>query len=358
MKRVNNLFIEIIDINNIIKAHYNASKGKSHYDEVEMFNKDPYHYAREIREMLIAKTWKPQESRKFERVEGGKNRLIADVNYYPDRIIHHAIMQVVEPVFHKVYIKDTYQSIKNRGLHKGVKRVKSWLKYEEDTEFCLKVDIEKFYPSLKNHVIKKYIRKKIKCKDTLWVLDTVIDSDKGLPIGFYPSQGLGNFIVSYMDHYIKSLGAKLYIRYADDIVIFHKSKEYLHFLRVKMQRFLENSLELKMKKNFQVFPVAKRGLDFLGYVFFRKYTLVRKSIVKKMKRAFRIKIKRLGDISRVMSYLGWVKHANSYNLQRVYLPMVMQMVERAAKNIHIRNPLRKVYLLAKPTKQQLCFQLY
>jgi hypothetical protein len=123
--------------------------------------------------------------------------------------------------------------------------------------------------------------------------------------------------------------------------------------------FLENILELKMKKSWQVFPLQKRGLDFLGYRFFRKYTLVRKSIVKKkMKIAFKRAIYSLRDISRVMSYLGWVKHANNYNLQRVYLPMVMQMVERAAKNIHIRNPLRKVYLLAKPTKQQLCFQLY
>ena len=353
MKRVNNLFEKIADINNIIKAHYNASKGKSHYDEVQMFNSDPYFYAEQIREMLICKTWIPQESRKFERVEGGKKRLITDVNYFPDRIIHHAIMQVVEPVFQTVYIKDTYQSIKGRGLHKGVARVKYWLKDEENTEFCLKVDIEKFYPSLKNHIIKKYYRKKIKCKETLYLLDKVVDSDNGLPIGFYPSQGIGNFIVSYLDHFIKSLGAKFYIRYADDIVIFHKSKKFLHFLRAKIQNFLTQKLELKMKGNYQVFPLAKRGLDFLGYRFFRKYTLVRKSIIKNMKKAIKRKISNLGDISRIMSYLGWIKHANSFNFQRVYITKVVDAIAYVSKKINIRNPLRGFYMLERPKKIQL-----
>lgn len=358
MKRVGDLFEKIVNIDNIVKAHYNAKQGKAHYDEVQMFDKDPYYYAKKIREMLIDGSWIPAISSKFKRVENGKEREITNIKYFPDRVIHHAIMQVVEPVFQTVYIKDTYQSIKGRGLHKGVMRVKQWLQDEENSEYCLKIDIQKFYPSLKQHIIKDVCRKKIKCKPTLTLLDKLVDSEDGLPIGYYSSQCLGNFVLSFFDHHIKSFGAKYYIRYADDIVVLHKSKSFLHSLRKKMSLFLENTLELKMKKNWQVFPLQKRGLDFLGYRFFRKYTLVRKSIVKKMKIAFKRAIYSLRDISRVMSYLGWVKHANSYNLQRVYLPMVMQMVERAAKNIHIRNPLRKVYLLAKPTKKQLCFQLY
>ena len=355
MKRVNNLFEKIIDINNILLAHKNASKGKSSYDEVQMFNERPYYYAKKIRKLLKDKKWTPSENRQFDRdFDNGKNRCITDVDYYPDRIIHHAIMQVVEPIFNKVYIKDTYQSIKNRGLHKGVKRVKSWLRDEENTEYCLKVDVEKFYPSLQNHILKKYVRKKIKCKDTLYLLDLIIESDEGLPIGFYPSGPLGNFVVSYLDHYIKKLGAKLYIRYADDIVIFHKSKEFLHYLRFKMQEFLKAHLELSMKNNYQVFPLSKRGLDFLGYRFFRKYTLVRKSIVKKMKRVFRRrKIRTLSDISRVMSYAGWIKHASSYNFQRVFMPLVQGAIKNLSKRLGIKNPLRKLYLLDKPKKIQL-----
>lgn len=353
MKRVNDLFEKIVDIDNIVKAHYNAKKGKAHYDEVQMFDKDPYYYARKIREILLDGSWIPAVSSKFKRVENGKEREITNIKYFPDRVIHHAMMQVVEPVFQSVYIRDTYQSIKGRGLHKGAARVKKWLKDEENTEHCLKIDIQKFYPSLKQHIIKATCRKKIKCKPTLELLDKLIDSEDGLPIGYYSSQCLGNFVLSFLDHHIKSFGAKYYIRYADDIVVLHKSKEFLHSLREKMSLFLENVLELKMKKNWQVFPLAKRGLDFLGYRFFRKYTLVRKSIVKKMKSALKRAIQSLSDISRIMSYLGWVKHANSYNLQRVYLPMVMKTIEHVAKNIKIRNPLRDVYLLAKPRKVQL-----
>lgn len=355
MKRVGNLFEQIVDINNIIKAHFDARVNKAHYKDVQMVNEDIYKYANEIREMLVNGAWVPNPVIKTERFEGGKKRETVDVKYYPDRIIHHAIMRVVEPVFEKVYIKDTYQSIRGRGLHKGVKRVRSWLKHEEETEFCLQMDIQKFYPSLKHRVIKKFYRKKIKCKSTLALMDTLVESDDNLPIGFYSSTSIANFLVSYLDHYIKSLGAKFYIRYADDIVIFHKSKEFLHFLRSKVQWFLKEKLELVLKKNYAVFPLAKRGLDFLGYVFFRKYTLVRKRIAKKMKRAFRRKIRTLGDISRVMSYLGWLKWANSYNLKRVLIPFVRKSVEDMAKRLDIRNPLRNVYLLDKPKKVQLSF---
>ena len=108
------------------------------------------------------------------------------------------------------------------------------------------------------------------------------------------------------------------------------------------------------KGNYQVFPLAKRGLDFLGYVFFRKYTLIRKSIATRMKRAFRKKpIRELGDISRIMSYLGWAKYANSYNLQRVLIPLVKEKIERLAITLKIKNALRSVYLLDKPHMKQL-----
>lgn len=354
MKRKNNLFEKITDINNIIKAHFAARAGKAHYKQVQMINEDLYLYANKIKDMLENNTWIPAKLIKKTRFESGKERITVDVEYYPDRIIHHAIMQVIEPVLETTYIKDTYQSIKGRGLHKGVRRVKSWLKYEKDTEFCLQVDIKKFYPSVQNEVIKKYYRKKIKCKPTLTLLDKIVESDDGLPLGFLTSQSLGNFLISYMDHFVKSLGAKFYIRYADDIVILHKSKEHLHFLRMKMQKFLSEKLHLEMKGNYQVFPLAKRGLDFLGYVFFRKYTLIRKSIATRMKRAFRKRpIRELGDISRVMSYLGWAKYANSYNLQRVLIPLVKEKIERLAITLKIKNPLRSIYLLDKPHMKQL-----
>lgn len=356
MKRVSNLFVKIIDIENIIKAHRITKKDKAHYDDVKMFEADPYKYANFIREMLMSKTWTPSPVIKKSRIEGGKKRITVDVTYYPDRIIHQAVMNVVEPVLRKVFIKDTYQSIKGRGLHQASQRVRGWLKYEEETQYCLQVDIEKFYPSVKHSVVKSFYRKKIKCKDTLYVLDTITESDDGLPLGFCSSPTFGNLLVSYMDHYIKSLGAKFYVRYADDIVIFHKSKEFLHLLRVKMQRFMSEKLELKMKNNYKVFPLSKCGLDFLGYVFFRRYTLIRKSIVQKMKRVFRKRsIKTLGDMSRVMSYLGWLKWANSYNLKRVLVPYVKNRVEDLAKRLDIRNPLRNVYLLDKPKKVQLSF---
>lgn len=136
MKRENNLFHKIVDINNIINAHRDARKNKSTYPDVKMVNENELYYAKIIRDMLINNKWKPCMPIISVRYENGKKRETVDVDYFPDRIIHHAIMRIIEPIFEKVYIKDTYQSIKNRGLHKGASRVKSWIRGNpEDTKY-------------------------------------------------------------------------------------------------------------------------------------------------------------------------------------------------------------------------------
>ncbi len=352
MKRHNNLFKKITSMSNIYLAHHNAKRGKTKYKEVKTYENDRYTHTKKIKEILEKKVWIPSASKKAIIMEK-KPREITKVNYYPDRVIHHALMQVVDPVFSTVYIKDSYQSIKGRGVHKAVKRVKEWMREEEQTKYCLKLDIKKFYPSLKAHIIKKYYRKKIKCQDTLWLLDRIVDSEDGLPIGHYTSQTLGNFVMSYFDHYAKSLGAKKYIRYADDIVIFSDNKEFLHDLRVKLDSYISENMELKIKDNWQVFETRDRGLDFLGYRFFDRFILIRKSIATNMKRAFKRPVRSKNDLSRIFSYLGWAKFANSYNLLRKLLPNIQFSVALLCEKIGISNPLKKIYIIPKPKALQL-----
>jgi len=316
MKRLGNLFEKIVDKDNIRLAHVNAQKGKTFYKEVKMVNSDTDTYIGNIHNMLVDKTFKNAPYEIMHKRCSGKDREIYKLPYYPDRIIHHAIMQVVEPIWQSILIENTYSSIKGRGIHTGLKRLKIDLENIPETQYCLKLDIKKFYPSIDNAILKDVVRKKIKDASLLWLLDEIIDSTKGVPIGNYLSQYLSNVYLAYFDHYCKEvLSLKYYHRYCDDIVILHYSKEHLHTVFKVIENYLNSNLNLDVKSNYQVFPVSIRGIDFLGYRFFHTHILLRKRIAKAMKRAVRKNIKPTTGAS----YYGWCKHANCYNLRQKYL---------------------------------------
>jgi RNA-directed DNA polymerase len=319
MKRINNLYDKIIDIDNIKLAHKNAKKGKKPTRQTKMVDSDINYYCNEIKKNLQDKTFKNSEYVVFSKKCGKKIREIYKLPYYPDRIIHHAVLQQLEPIWKQILIIDTYSSIKGRGVHFGFKRIKKSLVNRDKTEFCFKFDIKKYFPSINNEILKTIIRKKIKDNDLLWLLDEIIDSTDGLPIGNYLSQYLSNIYLNYFDHYCKEkLRIKYYHRYCDDVVIFSSNKEELWDWFHQMKNYLENNLKLSIKNNYAVFPVEKRGVDFLGYVFYHDYVLVRKSIKEEMKR----KLKKLSDkdLERsTASYYGWLKHANCKNLHNKYL---------------------------------------
>lgn len=137
-------------------------------------------------------------------------------------------------------------------------KVDKALKDVENTRYCLKIDVKKFYPSIDHDVLKQIVRRKIKCPDTLALLDQIIDSAAGVPIGNYLSQYFANLFLAYFDHWIKEeVGVKYYFRYADDMVFLHKDKAFLHDLLTQIDAYLRDNLHLTIKANYQVFPIAK-----------------------------------------------------------------------------------------------------
>lgn len=154
------------------------------------------------------------------------------------------------------------------------------------------------------------LRRKFKDQDLLWLLDEIIDSAPGLPIGNYLSQYLANFYLSYFDHWLKEQkGVRYYYRYADDIVILDHDKARLHDLLQEISGQVAN-LKLEVKSNHQIFPVASRGIDFVGYVFFHTHIRIRK----KIKKSFARKLSRNPEHPSGPSYLGWLGHCNARHL--------------------------------------------
>lgn len=347
MKRKGFLFEKVYEMDNLIEAHKNARKGKSYYREVKMVDNNSEFYLSWLQYLIKNNLYSTSKYISMVKItDNGKVREILKLPYYPDRIVHHAIIQVVGDIWIKTLIRDTYSSIKGRGIHDGVKRLKSTLRDKEGTKYCLKLDIKKYYPSIKNDKLKEIIKLKIKDKNLLNLIYEIIDSTEGVPIGNYLSQYFGNLYISSIDHRIKSLN-KYYFRYCDDIVILSDSKDKLR----KVFDILREELiikELVIKENWQIFPVDVRGVDFLGYKFFHDYILLRKGIKNRMKKRFKNlrkkKFKNIKELtSSVMSYYGWLKYGNCKNLQNILFNEDMcRFITHECRECFVSNPLIKL----------------
>lgn len=397
MQGTGDLFSKIYAIDNLRLAYKNAKKGKGWYKEVKEIEKDLDHYLNELRESLINHTYHTSAYEVFTRVEGQKEREIYKLPFYPDRVCQWAILQVIEPFILKTLTRDTYSALPKRGAMpiikalRGHERVikkdgkvvrKKWIPSilvsdPDNTAYCLKLDIRKYYPTIVHDVLKVKFRELFKDEELIWLLDEIIDSIStcpateenletlqrlgvcvnvvvdddgrefidgvGIPIGNYVSQYDGNFNLSALDHWLKEeKGIKYYFRYMDDMVILSGSKEELHKLKREIDEFLAQNLKQVVKHNWQVFPSKVRGIDFVGYRFFGEYTLLRKSICKRLKkRMLSISYKREHNISPAYSewcsfnsYVGWLKNCDSYRLYQKYVaPNVEYMHEYYLKEV-------------------------
>lgn len=243
-----------------------------------------------------------------------KEREVCMLPYFPDRIVHHSLVtNVLEPYLVPTFTDDTYSCIKGRGIHAAFEAVRTALTDKANTQYCLKLDIRKFYPSIDHGTLKALLRRKFKDEGLLWLMDEIIDSSAGLPIGNYTSQYFANYYLSGFDHWLKEAKkVRHYFRYADDIVILAPTKQELHQLRADIQAYLWQELLLEIKPNYQVFPVAARGIDFVGYVIYHTHSRVRKRIKQTCAR----KVWKSINPTIAASYMGWFKHCNGRHLTK------------------------------------------
>lgn len=327
MKRHGYLYEKIKDKENLRQAILRAAKNKKDRSEVQKVLRNIPLHVNLLHEILTTKNYQP--GRLTEKIirEGAqqKERHVTKIQFFPDQVIHWAIILVLQPLIMSSSYIYSCGSMPGRGPHRGKKVVERWIRKDrKNTKYCAKLDIIKFYPSLTNTFLKQVIRNHIKDPELLWLLDIIIDTHKqGAPIGYLTSQWLANLALQRLDYIIKQKVKIIhYMRYMDDMVLFGASKRTLHKAINKVREYL-GVLGLKIKQSWQVFRIECRALDFMGFRFYRYKTTLRKSLMLRITRRVR-KVYRRGkanfrDAAGIISYLGWFKHSQTYIVYKNYV---------------------------------------
>ncbi len=320
MKRKGNLYDQMCDKRLIIEAIENASHGKRHHSHVRRILCQKDKYAEKILRMLQEESFEPSSyiPATIKEGSGKKQREISKPRFYPDQVIHWCIYLVLKPWLFRRFYALNMGSIPGRGVHEGKRHIEKWVRNDrKNTKYYLKMDVRKFYPSIKTDYLMVKLRRIIKDERFLRLNEKILRMNDGLPIGMLLSQVYANFFLTETDFYIKQqLGAKYYLRYMDDMVIFGPNKKELHRMRKEIEANI-GKIGLRLKGNWQVCRFDKEPLDFMGFRFYRDRTTIRRSIMLRLtehvRRSDRDKCS-YHLAAGVLSYLGWLSCTDSHTL--------------------------------------------
>lgn len=337
-KTFNNLYPQIYDFDNLISAYFRARKGKRGRKEVMIFH---YNYEGQlinIQNHLVWGTWQTGQYRHFTLHEPVFR--VGAALPFRDRVLHHSLVETINPCFEPSFIRHSYACIKGRGTHAGADKAQQMLrivKRNHDDLYVFKGDISGYFYNINHAVLKRLIRKRIACAQTLALIDEIIGSScedglaainpKGIPLGNLTSQLFANIYLAELDNFVKHvLREKHYLRYMDDFCIIHHDKAHLQDIRIKIEDFLRDELQLWTNKKTQVFPVSSkpggRPLDFLGYRMWPTHRRLRRDSVSRITRSLK-RLQRqyaagyidLEDVRPVVhSWLAHAGHADTFGL--------------------------------------------
>jgi len=326
------LYPKIYDISNLYYAYIKAVEGKRHRPEALRFSVDLEGNLIQVQNELIWKSYRTGVYRDFYVYEP-KKRLVSALPFR-DRVVQHALCNIIEPLFESKMIYDSYACRVGKGTHKAADRTQDFIYAAENQwgkVYCLKCDISQYFPSIPHDNLKRVVRRTISCLDTLWLIDGIIDSTaegelypRGIPIGNLTSQLLANVYLDQLDHFVKeALCAPYYVRYMDDFIVLGGSKEYLWDILHQIRIYLAQELDLTLNKKTGIFPVSQ-GVDFCGYRIWSTHRLLRKRSVKRMRKKLKVFKRKYetGEMSfqeincSIQSWLGHAKHADTYRLRR------------------------------------------
>ena len=328
MDAPNNLYLEIYNIGNLFLAWRKARKHKTRKLYVVEFEKDTLRNLLKLSEELKNKTYIPKPLVTF-ILRDPKTRKISKSNFR-DRIVHHVLILIIEPLFDRTFIYDSCANRTGKGNLFALKRfelfkrkVTNNLKSEA---FCLKADIKHYFQEVNHNILIEIIRRKISDDKLINLIRKILINGQvneriGMPLGNLTSQFFANIYLNELDYFVKhKLKAKYYTRYVDDFVILHNSKEQLEKWKVEIDIFLRERLKLELHPQKSTIISLSEGIDFVGFRNFWHYTLLRKRNIRKM--LSKVEDYKQGKLSKeklLESFQGWnayAKWADSYKLRR------------------------------------------
>ncbi len=287
MKRLGKIWPEVISFDNLYCAYLRARKGKQSVPSVAEFTLNLETELLNLQQELASHTYQPGRYRLFTIYERKKRQIAAAL--FRDRVVHHAIMNIIEPPIDRCFIFDSYACRLGKGVHAAVNRYQQW---SRQYPYVLKMDIERYFPSIDHDVLKARLRHYLKDRYMLALLDKIVDTapaatgrmdfdyfpgddlltpterTTGLPIGNLTSQFFANLYLDNVDHFIKEqLRVRAYLRYVDDLVILGRDKALLHEIReIVCDQLAKNRLRLHPRKA-HIYHTA-HGIDLFGYQVF------------------------------------------------------------------------------------------
>ena len=341
MKRYGNLWPQITAFENLLNAARQAQRGKRYRPNVLEFNHNLEAELLRLQQDLNTRTYQPGAYRTFEIVEP-KRRLISAAPYR-DRVVHHALCSIIVPLMERGLIDDSYANRVGKGSHKVLKRFTG---FARSSQYVLQCDLQKYFPSIDHEILKQLIRRKIKCPDTLWLIDTIIDGSneqfpaiehfpgddmltplsrrRGLPIGNLTSQFFANIYLNGFDHFVKEiLKAQKYVRYVDDFALFSDDPAFLIEARQAVEAYLA-TLRLKIHPIKSQIFATQHGANFLGFRIFPDRIRVRTESLKRARRRLRLLQARYACyqagipeiIQSIQSWEAHLKHGDTWRLRR------------------------------------------
>ena len=329
-----------MSFHNLLRAARNASRGKSRLANVARFGFDLEHQLVQIHDELVSRTYQPGSYRTFEIFEP-KRRMISAAPFR-DRVVHHALCNVLEPIFERTFVFDSYACRRGKGTHAAVDRFQTFARKHR---YVLKCDLRKFFPSVDHQILKEVVAHKIKDHDVRWLVDRIIDNSnpqepidccfpgddlvtvaerrRGMPIGNQTSQFFANVLLNPFDHFVRDhLRVAGYVRYVDDFAIFGDSAAELSQLRDRCRQFLA-TLRLRLHPQKSVVSRTINGTRFLGYRVFPTHRrlpatnliLLRRRL-RQMQKDYARGIVDLASVRRrLVSWIGHASHAETSQLR-------------------------------------------
>lgn len=334
MRTYGNLWPALTSRENLESAYGKARRGKRS-PAVLAFAEHWQHHLAILRYDLTTKRYRPRPLTRF-ILRDPKTRVIS-VSDFRDRIIHHALVNILQPIFEPTFIHDSYASRKGKGTLPAIERFEEFKRQvtRNNTRrgYALKADIHRYFDTVDRQMLLRIIAKRIRDRDVLWLVKIIIENHhgkapgKGMPLGNWTSQFFANIYLNELDQFVKhGLGAKHYIRYVDDFVILHESREELERHKLRIGEFLEENLRLRLHPTKCSIAPIKHGIAFLGFRIFPHHKLVTRRNWRKIRRKIghlldayeqnEIEAERVFDV--LMGWNAYAAQGSTYRLRQTF----------------------------------------